>query len=138
MAEKAAKDINCSGGSASAVKLDVTDSEAVKAVVQETFDTCGRLDYMFNNAGIAINGRFQDFELTDWHRCIDINLLGVVHGVRSAYSIMEKQGFGHIEKDRRQEACGLERLWQDYCFGLIDMIESRTILLGLFLPRDQA
>jgi NAD(P)-dependent dehydrogenase (short-subunit alcohol dehydrogenase family) len=96
MAEKAAKEINCSGGSASAVKLDVTDSEAVKTVVQETFDTCGRLDYMFNNAGIAINGRFYDFELTDWHRCIDINLVGVVHGVHSAYSIMEKQGFGHI------------------------------------------
>jgi len=96
MAEKAAREINFSGGAASAVKLDVTDSEAVKAVVQEAFDTCGRLDYMFNNAGIAINGRFYDFELIDWHRCIDINLVGVVHGVRSAYSIMEKQGFGHI------------------------------------------
>ncbi|MCP4714085.1 MAG: SDR family oxidoreductase, partial [Deltaproteobacteria bacterium] len=96
MAEEAAMEIQQSGGSASAVKLDVTDSNAVKAVVQETFDTYGRLDYMFNNAGIAINGRFYDFELTHWHKCIDINLLGVVHGVRAAYPVMAKQGFGHI------------------------------------------
>ncbi len=96
MAEEAVKEIQRSGGSAAAVRLDVTDSEAVKAVVQDTFDNYGRLDYMFNNAGIAINGRFSDFELADWKKCIDINLIGVVHGVRSAYSIMAEQGFGHI------------------------------------------
>ncbi|MCP4630351.1 MAG: SDR family oxidoreductase, partial [bacterium] len=96
MAEEAAREIQSSGGSAAAVKLDVTDGEAVNAVVHETFDTHGRLDYMFNNAGIAINGRFYDFELTHWQRCIDINQWGVVHGIRSAYSVMAKQGFGHI------------------------------------------
>lgn len=96
MAEETAKEIQRSGGRAAAVRLDVTDSEAVKTVVQEIFDTYGRLDYMFNNAGIAVNGRFSDFELADWKRCIDINLVGVVHGVRAAYAIMAKQGFGHI------------------------------------------
>lgn len=96
MAEEVAKEIQRSGGSATAVKLDVTDSEAVEAVVREIADTYGRLDYMFNNAGIAINGKFYDFDLSIWQRCIDINLLGVVHGIRAAYSIMEKQGFGHI------------------------------------------
>jgi NAD(P)-dependent dehydrogenase (short-subunit alcohol dehydrogenase family) len=96
MAERVAKEIVRSGGSAAAVMLDVTDCHAVEAVVGEVFETYGRLDYMFNNAGIAINGKFFDFDLSDWQRCIDINLLGVVHGVRSAYPIMEKQGFGHI------------------------------------------
>lgn len=95
-AEETAEEIKRSGGQAAAVRLDVTDGKAVDAVVQETFDTYGRLDYMFNNAGIAINGRFSDFKLADWDRCIDINLLGVVHGVRSAYPVMAKQGFGHI------------------------------------------
>jgi NADP-dependent 3-hydroxy acid dehydrogenase YdfG len=85
MAERVAGEIERSGGLAAAVKLDVTDNEAVEVAVQAVSKTYGRLDYMFNNAGIAVNGKFLDFNLSDWQRCIDINLLGVVHGVRSAY-----------------------------------------------------
>ncbi len=95
-AEEAAAEIRSEGGKATSVELDVTDYEAVKSVVNETVERCGRLDYIFNNAGIAINGKFQDFETKDWNKCIDINLRGVIHGVRAAYPFMEKQGFGHI------------------------------------------
>ena len=35
---------------------------------------------MFNNAGIALNGKFEDFELKHWRKTIDINLMGVVYG----------------------------------------------------------
>jgi NAD(P)-dependent dehydrogenase (short-subunit alcohol dehydrogenase family) len=96
MAQDVAKEIESSGGSATAAKLDVTDAQAVNTLLQNTFEEHGRVDYMFNNAGIAINGNFHDFTLTDWQRCIDINLLGVVHGVYAAYPIMAQQGFGHI------------------------------------------
>lgn len=96
MAEQVAADIRANGGKASAHNLDVTDAAAVESLVTDTIERCQRLDYMFNNAGIALNGKFEDYELSDWRRTIDINLMGVVHGVRAAHQQMSKQGFGHI------------------------------------------
>lgn len=93
--EVAAK-IREQGGRASAQALDVTDADAVDRVLHETLERCGRLDYMFNNAGIALNGRFEDFELSHWRKIVDINLMGVVHGTRAAHRHMSVQGFGHI------------------------------------------
>ena len=84
------------GGKASAYDLDVTDAEAVEDLLKNTFERCRRLDYMFNNAGIALNGKFEDFESKHWRRTIDINLMGVVYGTRAAHRYMSKQGFGHI------------------------------------------
>ena len=95
-AKKASEEIRAEGGRAAAVELDVTDFDAVKAVIRDTVEKYGRLDYIFNNAGIGINGKFQDFETKDWERCININLRGVIHGVRAAFPVMEKQGYGHI------------------------------------------
>jgi NAD(P)-dependent dehydrogenase (short-subunit alcohol dehydrogenase family) len=96
LAEEVADRIRASGGKATAVELDVVNYEAVKNIVQETFERCGRLDYMFNNAGIVIFGEPGDFEVKDWDKSIDINFRGVVHGVDAAYKVMHKQGFGHI------------------------------------------
>jgi NAD(P)-dependent dehydrogenase (short-subunit alcohol dehydrogenase family) len=51
---------------------------------------------MFNNAGIAIGGEELHVSLDDWNRVLDVDLRGVVHGVRAAYPLMVKQGHGHI------------------------------------------
>jgi short-subunit dehydrogenase len=96
MAQAVVAEIESAGGSATAAKLDVTDAQAVNTLLQDTFEAHGRVDYMFNNAGIVINGKFHDYAMTDWQRVIDINLLGVVHGTYAAHRIMAKQGFGHI------------------------------------------
>ncbi|MFI6927018.1 SDR family NAD(P)-dependent oxidoreductase [Nonomuraea spiralis] len=77
-------------------RLDVTDAEAVAALVTRVRAERGRLDFMFNNAGIAVGGRTRELSLDHWDRTIDVNLRGVVHGVRAAYPIMADQGFGHI------------------------------------------
>jgi NAD(P)-dependent dehydrogenase (short-subunit alcohol dehydrogenase family) len=77
-------------------RLDVTDAEAVSALVTGVNDRQGRLDFMFNNAGIAVGGTTRELTLDHWNRTIDVNLRGVVHGVRAAYPIMVDQGFGHI------------------------------------------
>ena len=76
--------------------LDVTDHAAVKRLVDATVAEHGRLDYMFNNAGIGVLGEAQDFSYDDWHRVIDVNLYGAVHGVMAAYPVMVRQGGGHI------------------------------------------
>jgi len=95
-AEKVAESLTKSSSKAKAVKLDVSDFKAVKKLVEDTVVEHGRLDYMFNNAGIAVGGSAVDFVYEDWTNVINTNLYGVVNGVAAAYPIMAKQGFGHI------------------------------------------
>ena len=76
--------------------LDVRDAEAVMTAVHKTADGHGRLDLMFNNAGIAVAGYAHEFSLAHWQRAIDVDLYGVIHGVRAAYPLMLDQQYGHI------------------------------------------
>lgn len=84
------------GGSVSAVGLDVRDLGGVKSLVDEVTATHGRLDYLFNNAGISMGGASHEMDAAAWGRTIDVNLGGVVNGVLAAYPRMVDQGFGHI------------------------------------------
>ena len=84
------------GQAVKAIPLDVTDYAAFRAVIEETVAREGRLDYIFNNAGIAISGEIRDLSIDHWRRTLDVNLNGVVSGSVLAYKIMARQGFGHI------------------------------------------
>jgi NAD(P)-dependent dehydrogenase (short-subunit alcohol dehydrogenase family) len=79
-----------------AAQLDVTDAAVVKALIEGTAKEHGRLDFLFNNAGIGVLSEARDAPLADWRRVLDVNLNGVVHGVAAAYPIMVRQGSGHI------------------------------------------
>ncbi|MGA2466497.1 MAG: SDR family oxidoreductase [Thermodesulfobacteriota bacterium] len=96
LAEEVASEIRVSGGKAKAVKIDVTDFPAMEQLVQETVQRTGRLDYMFNNAGIVIGGSVNLYSIEDWNQIIDVNLRGVINGIQAACKIMMEQGFGHI------------------------------------------
>ncbi len=97
LAETAAAELARRGmGRVRAAALDVTDAEACAALVSEVVSEHGTLDYMFNNAGIAILGEARDHELDDWYKTLDVNLRGVVHGIHAAYPVMCDQGSGHI------------------------------------------
>lgn len=95
-ARETAEGIRRAGGQARAVQLDVSDAGAVQTLVSENVDEFGRLDFMFNNAGITKLGEVRDQSLDDWRRVMDINLMGVVYGTDAAYRQMVKQGHGHI------------------------------------------
>lgn len=95
-ANNVAAEICRSGRKASAHYLDVIDSDAVEGLVTRIAAEKGRLDYMFNNAGIAIIGEFRDFSTADWKRILDINVCGVLAGTAAAYAVMIRQGAGHI------------------------------------------
>lgn len=81
---------------ARAVRLDVTDAAAVQTVVDDVVARAGRIDLMFNNAGIVWGGDTELLTLDQWNAIIDVNLRGVVHGVAAAYPQMLRQGHGHI------------------------------------------
>ncbi|GAA4242856.1 SDR family oxidoreductase [Actinomadura meridiana] len=83
-------------GTATSAALDVTSPADVTALYQDVRADHGRLDLVFNNAGIAIGGLAEELTLDHWNRAIDINLKGVVHGVHAAYPIMLEQHGGHI------------------------------------------
>lgn len=93
----AAKRLSTAGpGRADAVTLDVTDGAAVSTAYRDIAAEHGRLDLVFNNAGIAVGGLTDEFTLDHWDRTIDVNLRGVVHGVHAAFPIMLEQRAGHI------------------------------------------
>jgi NAD(P)-dependent dehydrogenase (short-subunit alcohol dehydrogenase family) len=91
-----AAEITASGGKAAAHYLDVSDGESVQRLVARVAAEKGRLDYMFNNAGIAVFGEFRDLATADWKRMLDINVNGVFAGTAAAYALMIRQGSGHI------------------------------------------
>jgi NAD(P)-dependent dehydrogenase (short-subunit alcohol dehydrogenase family) len=101
-AERVASELTASSGAqggralASAAKVDVRDAASVQAVVDDTVAAHGRLDLMFNNAGIAVGGDDLELGVAHWDRIIDINLRGVVNGVQAAYPVMAKQRSGSI------------------------------------------
>ena len=77
-------------------RLDVADAAAVADCVAEVVDRAGRIDLLFNNAGITWGGDTELLTLDQWNAIIDVNIRGVVHGVAAAYPVMVKQGHGHI------------------------------------------
>jgi|SRR5581483_3862399 len=95
-AEAVAGAIRERGGRASARRLDVTRFPDVEALVGETVRQHGRVDYVFNNAGMVVGGATEDYTTAAWERILGVNLHGVIHGVQAAYPVMLRQGFGHI------------------------------------------
>lgn len=95
-AKRVATAIADSGGRATARRLDVSQERDIRRLVQDTAAAYGRLDYQFNNAGIAIGGDARDLTLDQWRRVLDVDLYGVLYGTLAAYPIMVRQGFGHI------------------------------------------
>ena len=95
-AGEVASGISETGGRAHASQMDVAREEDVQKLIDETVSEHGRLDYMFNNAGICVVGEERDVSLDHWRSVLDVNLFGVIYGTSAAYSLMVKQGFGHI------------------------------------------
>jgi NAD(P)-dependent dehydrogenase (short-subunit alcohol dehydrogenase family) len=89
--------IKKSGGDALFIKCDVSKSSDVKAMVEETLATFGRLDYAFNNAGIeGKSASVQDCSEENWDKTIGVNLKGVWLCMKYEIPEMIKQGKGVI------------------------------------------
>jgi 3-oxoacyl-[acyl-carrier protein] reductase len=86
------KEIERSGRKAIAIQADAADAAAVKAAVEETVATFGRLDVLVNNAGTAIPRTFEEATLEEMDRVLDINVRGVFVATQAALKHMKDGG----------------------------------------------
>ncbi len=84
------------GTATEAQQLDVTDLEAVEALMALTVQRFGAIDIVFNNAGISSMGRVDEISTEHWHRVIDVDLNSVFYGCRAAIPLMREAGGGAI------------------------------------------
>ena len=96
LAENEVKLIEAEGGKASSAFLDVSDSYAFSKLILEVKETHGRIDTLFNNAGVVSGWEVKDDPIEDWNYIVDVNIKGVMNGTLACYKVMVEQGFGHI------------------------------------------
>lgn len=94
--EETVSSIRADGGSATPVHGDVTDSGEVGLMIKAALETYGRLDILFNNAGISIRGTILDIGEEDFERVFAVNVKGVFLGCKAAIPVMKSQGGGVI------------------------------------------
>jgi meso-butanediol dehydrogenase/(S,S)-butanediol dehydrogenase/diacetyl reductase len=90
------KEIHAAGGEAEAIVADVSNAADVEQFVQKTLNRFGRIDILFNNAGIVVPGKIHEICETDWDRSMDVNVKSMYLMCRSVVPLFRKQGGGVI------------------------------------------
>jgi NAD(P)-dependent dehydrogenase (short-subunit alcohol dehydrogenase family) len=83
-------DVSSPPEGALAVRTDVTDDASVRAAVDRVLQEWDRLDVLVNNAGIGAQGTVADNSDEEWHRVLDVNLLGMVRTTRAALPALRR------------------------------------------------
>jgi NAD(P)-dependent dehydrogenase (short-subunit alcohol dehydrogenase family) len=96
LAEEVAGGLRNNGTEAKVYEVDVRDFAEVRRVVNETVESYGHLDLIFNNAGLSVGAPLEEIGVDDFNYVLDVNIRGVTNGVQAAYPVMKKQGFGRI------------------------------------------
>ncbi|WP_135502242.1 SDR family oxidoreductase [Roseovarius aestuariivivens] len=90
------KDITDAGGEAVAVETDVTKLDDVQALVAKAKDTFGRVDVIFNNAGLMPLSPLESLKIDEWDQMIDVNVKGTLYGIAAVLPIFKEQKSGHV------------------------------------------
>ena len=93
---QAAGDISGKGGKAKFYECDVTLSKDCKGTVESIIDEFGRIDILFNNAGIAIRKNIVELQEDEWDKAINVTLKGIYTLSHHAIPYMQKSGGGSI------------------------------------------
>ena len=84
------------GGSADYQQVDVADAASVREFVAFAQEKYGRVDVIFNNAGIMPLSAMKLMKTDEWNNIIDVNIKGVLNGIAAVLPLMEQQGFGQV------------------------------------------
>lgn len=96
-AEEARSDLEKDGVEALAVATDVSQADQVSALAERTLDRFGAVHLVFNNAGVFTGGLAWEAPLSDYEWVFDVNVWGVIHGIRTFIPILLRQGTeGHM------------------------------------------
>ncbi|MEN9507250.1 MAG: 3-phenylpropionate-dihydrodiol/cinnamic acid-dihydrodiol dehydrogenase, partial [Actinomycetota bacterium] len=91
-AEQAEETAGLLDGDSVGIECDVADAESVDELAEFTLRRFGRVDLLINNAGILTTGEVPESTLSTWRRTLDVNLMGVVHGVLAFVPRMRERG----------------------------------------------
>ena len=94
--EKAVNEIKERNGEAVYKVTDVSKREEVKSLVDFTISKYGKIDVIFNNAGLMPNSPLSEFRTDEWDEMIDVNLKGVVNGIEAVLPHFIEQKSGHV------------------------------------------
>lgn len=78
------------------IHCNVTKEEEVRRMTEKAAEFGGRIDILFNNAGVGLGGAFDQQTNEDWEKAFALNFYGALYGIRAVLPIMRKQGSGHI------------------------------------------
>jgi NAD(P)-dependent dehydrogenase (short-subunit alcohol dehydrogenase family) len=94
---RAVEKLGTLGPPAAGFVCDVSDRAAVESLADSAFDRFGRVDIVFNNAGVAMAGPIVETTHDDWRWVIDVDLWGVIHGVETFVPrLIEQREGGHV------------------------------------------
>jgi NADP-dependent 3-hydroxy acid dehydrogenase YdfG len=94
--EAIVQDLRDQGGQAIAVATDVAKREDVQTLVDTAKETYGRVDVIFNNAGLMPLSPLESLRIDEWDRMIDVNIKGTLYGIAAALPYMKAQKSGHV------------------------------------------
>ena len=89
---KAVTEVEAAGGQGLFVRTDVTIEAEAKAMVDQTVERFGRLDFVFNNAGSGVNTPITKMTTAEWDQDIAVNLTGTFYGLKAQMPVMETTG----------------------------------------------
>ena len=95
-AKKVADEIKTCGANAIAIKADITQSKEIKAMIEESVQTFGKIDILVNNAGAAGGGSLEASDEDEWDHVLALNLKGAFLACKAAVPHMKKQRYGKI------------------------------------------
>jgi NADP-dependent 3-hydroxy acid dehydrogenase YdfG len=132
--DRIAADLRGAGHMVETRALDVTNLADVQAFVDFAREKFGRVDVMFNNAGVMLLAPMLALKTDEWSNMIDTNIRGVLHGIAATLPLMTAQGSGHIINTASTAARAVGPSCGVYCASKYAV---RAITEGLRQETDQ-
>lgn len=95
-ARQVATELRDAGGRAIAVEADISDRQAVEAMLEEAESQVGPVSTLINNAGYAEFFPFMEYPPASWEKLLEVDLVGVFHCIQAAVPYMEENGVGFV------------------------------------------